>query len=143
MKKLIILITVIAFLGCNSSTGPNNSTLSGTYSLTDFHFYDNADCTGETFLDATPEELAQFDYTYEFDGNSVTIIQVIDGNEFFHQTCNYVIANDIFTPNCYLFPHTISSNQTEFYWEYKISDFVVGDETETVSACYKYIYTQQ
>mgnify|MGYP001277266240 CR=1 FL=1 len=143
MKKLIILIAVIAFLGCNSSTGPNNSTLSGTYSLTDFHFYDNADCTGETFLDATPEELAQLDYTYEFDGNSVTIIQIASGIEQLNQTCDYVILDDIFTPSCYPYPHTISSNQTEFSWEFgTTSDVTVEGVTETVSVCYKYIFTQ-
>ena len=146
MKKLILLLSILLIVGCEEDpTSTLNTTLSGTYSLTDYMVFDNSECTGESIIDATvtAATLTQLDYTYEFNGNNVTIIQIASEVEQFNQTCDYVILDDIFTPSCYLYPHTISSNQTEFYWEYKISDFVVGDETETVSACYKYIYTQQ
>ena len=41
--------------------------------------------------------LNQLDYTYEFNGNSVTIIQIASEVEQFNQTCDYVILDDIFT----------------------------------------------
>ena len=143
MKKLILLL--ILSLGCKDPTSTLNTTLSGTYSLTDYMMFDNSECTGESIIDATvtTATLTQLDYTYEFDGNSVTIIQIASGVEQLNQTCDYVIVNDIFTPSCYPYPHTISSNQTEFSWEFgTTSDVTVEGVTETVSICYKYIFTQ-
>ena len=157
MKKIIILLILcLAFNGCDGyfynedetvqfvGAGHNALTLSGTYSLTDYLWYDNAECTGESIIDSTilTASLAQFDYTYEFDGNSVTIIQVSSDIEMFNETCDYVILDDIFTPTCYPISHTISSNQTEFSWELTIPDATVEGVTDTVSVCYKYIFTQ-
>ena len=149
MKKIItLLILCLAFNGCDLDEyfidETNASTLSGTYSLTGYLWYLNAECTGESIIDSTivTATLTQLDYTYEFDGNSVTIIQVSSGSEIFNQTCDYVILDDIFTPSCYPIPHTISSNQTEFYWEFTASDVTVEGVTEAVSVCYKYIFTQ-
>ena len=122
-----------------------NTTLSGIYFLTGYYWYDNAECTGESIIDATvtTATLTQLDYTYEFNGNSVTIIQVASEVEQFNQTCDYVILDDIFTPSCYPYPHIISSNQKEFSWEFgTTSDVIVEGVTETVSVCYKYIFTQ-
>ena len=156
MKKIItLLILCLAFNGCdldeyfvaetNIVPETNASTLSGTYSLTGYLWYDNAECTGESIDDGSTAALTltQFDYTYEFDGNSVTIIQITSGVEQSNLTCDYVIVNDIFTPSCFPYPHTISSNQTEFSWEFgTTSDVTVEGVTETVSVCYKYIFTQ-
>ena len=145
MKKLILL-SIILIVGCEKDPASTlNTTLSGTYSLTGYFWYDNAECTGESIIDATvtTATLTQLDYTYEFDGNSVTIIQIASGVEQLNQTCDYIIVNDIFTPSCYPYPHTISSNQTEFSWEFgTTSDVTVEGVTETVSVCYKYIFTQ-
>ena len=144
MKKLILL-SILFIVGCEDPTSTFNTTLSGTYSLTGYFWYDNAECTGESIIDATvtTATLTQLDYTYEFDGNSVTIIQIASGVEQLNQTCDYVILDDIFTPSCYPYPHTISSNQTEFSWEFgTTSDVTVEGVSETVSVCYKYIFTQ-
>ena len=146
MKKLILLSSILLIVGCEEDPASTlNTTLSGTYSLTGYFWYDNAECTGESIIDATvtTATLTQLDYTYEFDGNSVTIIQIASGVEQFNQTCDYVIVNDIFTPSCFPYPHTISSNQTEFSWEFgTTSDVTVEGITETVSVCYKHIFTQ-
>ena len=146
MKKLILLSSILLIVGCEEDPASTlNTTLSGTYSLTGYFWYDNAECTGESIIDATvtTATLTQLDYTYEFDGNSVTIIQIASGVEQFNQTCDYVIVNDIFTPSCFPYPHTITSNQTEFSWEFgTTSDVTVEGITETVSVCYKYIFTQ-
>ena len=146
MKKLILLSSILLIVGCEEDPASTlNTTLSGTYSLTGYFWYDNAECTGESIIDATvtTATLTQLDYTYEFDGNSVTIIQIASGVEQFNQTCDYVIVNDIFTPSCFPYPHTITSNQTEFSWEFgTTSDVTVEGVTETVSVCYKYIFTQ-
>ena len=143
IRRLIILLLIV---GCEKDpTSTSNTTLSGTYSLTGYHWYDNAECAGESILDGGTEALtlAQLDYTYEFNGNSVTIILRSSGIEFFNQTCDYVIVNDIFTPSCYPYPHTISSNQTEFSWEIvTTSDVPVEGVTETFSVCYKHIFTK-
>ena len=144
MKKLLIIGLLIA--GCEKEP-PSiwNTTLSGTYSLTSYMMFDNSECTGESIIDESTAALTltQLDYTYEFDGNSVTIIQITSGVEQLNQTCDYVIHDDIFTPSCYPYPHTISSNQTEFSWEFgTTSDVTVEGITETVSVCYKYIFTQ-
>ena len=144
MKKLILL-SILLIVGCEDPTSTLNTTLSGTYSLTGYMMFDNSECTGESIIDATiaTATLTQLDYTYEFDGNSVTIIQIASGVEQLNQTCDYVIVNDIFTPSCFPYPHTISSNQTEFSWEFGTTSVVtVEDVTETVSVCYKYIFTQ-
>ena len=144
MKKLILL-SILLIVGCEEPTSILKTTLSGTYSLTDYMMFDNSDCTGESIIDATiaTATLTQLDYTYAFDGNSVTIIQIASGEEQLNQTCDYVILDDIFTPICYPYPHTISSDQTEFSWEFgTTSDVTVEDITETVSVCYKYIFTQ-
>ena len=145
MKKLILL-SILFILGCEKDPASTlNTTLSGTYSLTGYFWYDNAECTGESIIDESTAALTlnQLDYTYEFDGNSVTIIQIASGIEQLNQTCDYVILDDIFTPSCYPYPHTISSNQTEFSWEFgTTSDVTVEGVTETVSVCYKYIFTQ-
>ena len=144
MKKLILL-SILLIVGCEDPTSTLNTTLSGTYSLTDYMMFDNSECTGESIIDATvtTATLTQLDYTYEFDGISVTIIQITSGVEQLNQTCDYVIVNDIFTPSCFPYPHTISSNQTEFSWEFgTTSDVTVEGITETVSVCYKYIFTQ-
>ena len=153
MKKIFtLLILYLAFNGCDLDeyftpiTETNASTLSGTYSLTGYLWYLNAECTGESIIDSTivTATLTQLDYTYEFDGNSVTIIQVSGGIETFNQSCDYVIVSDIFTPSCYPYPHTISSNDIEFYWEFgTTSDVTVEGITETISVCYKYIITKQ
>ena len=144
MRKLLII--ALLFVGCDEDpTSTLNTTLSGTYSLTDYMMFDNSECTGESIIDTTTETatLTQLDYTYEFDGNSVTIIQITSGVEQLNQTCDYVIVNDIFTPSCFPYPHTISSNQTEFSWEFgTTSDVTVEGVTETVSVCYKYIFTE-
>ena len=144
MKKLLIIALLI--VGCEKDpTSIINTTLFGTYSLTGYMMFDNSECTGESIIDATiaTATLTQLDYTYEFDGNSVTIIQVSSGSEILNQTCDYVILDDIFTPSCYPIPHTITSNQTEFSWEFgTTSDVTVEGVTETVSVCYKYIFTQ-
>ena len=145
MKKLILL-SIILIVGCEDPTSTLNTTLSGTYSLTGYMMFDNSECTGESIIDATIATaiLTQLDYTYEFDGNSVTIIQIASGVEQLNQTCDYVILDDIFTPSCYPYPHTISSNQTEFSWELgTTSDVTAEGVTETVSACVKYIFTKQ
>ena len=145
MKKLILL-SILFIVGCEDPTSTLNTTLSGTYSLTDYMMFDNSECTGESIIDATiaTATLTLLDYTYEFDGNSVTIIQISSGVEQFNQTCDYVILDDIFTPSCYPYPHTISSNQTEFSWEFgTTSDVTVEGITVTVSACTKYIFTKQ
>ena len=146
MKKLILLSSILLIIGCEKDPASTlNTTLSGTYSLTGYFWYDNAECTGESIIDATvtTATLTQLDYTYEFDGNSVTIIQIASGVEQFNQTCDYVIVNDIFTPSCFPYPHTITSNQTEFSWEFgTTSDVTVEGITETVSVCYKHIFTQ-
>ena len=143
IRRLIILLLIV---GCEDPTSTLNTTLSGTYSLTDYMMFDNSECTGESIIDATvtTATLTQLDYTYEFDGNSVTIIQITSGVEQLNQTCDYVILDDIFTPSCYPYPHTISSNQTEFSWEIvTASDMPVEGVTETFSACYKHIFTKQ
>ena len=144
MKELLIILLLI--VGCEDPASILKTTLSGTYSLTGYMMFDNSECTGESIIDATIAiaTLTQLDYTYEFDGNSVTIIQIASGVEQFNQTCDYVIVNDIFTPSCYPYPHTISSNQTEFSWEFgTTSDVTVEGVTATVSACTKYIFTKQ
>ena len=143
--KNLILLSILLVVGCEVPTSTLNTTLSGTYSLTGYMMFDNSECTGESIIDATiaTATLTQLDYTYEFDGNSVTIIQIASGVEQFNQTCDYVIVNDIFTPSCFPYPHTITSNKTEFSWEFgTTSDVTVEDVTETVSVCYKYIFTQ-
>ena len=146
MKKLILLLSILLIVGCEEDPASTlNTTLSGTYSLTGYFWYDNAECTGESIIDATvtTATLTQLDYTYAFDANSVTIIQIASGEEQLNQTCDYVILDDIFTPSCYPYPHTISSNQTEIAWEFgTTSDVTVEGVTETVSVCYKYIFTQ-
>ena len=142
IRRLIILLLIF---GCENPTSTLNTTLSGTYSLTDYMMFDNSECTGESIIDATvtAATLTQLDYTYEFNGNNVTIIQIASEVEQFNQTCDYVILDDIFTPSCYPYPHTISSNQTEFSWEFgTTSDVTVEGVTETVSVCYQYIFTQ-
>jgi hypothetical protein len=144
MKKLLIIGLLIA--GCEKEP-PSiwNTTLSGTYSLTSYMMFDNSECTGESIIDESTAALTltQLDYTYEFDGNSVTIIQIASEVEQLNQTCDYVIVDNIFTPICYPYPHTISSDNPEFSWEFgTISDVTVEGITETVSVCYKYIFTQ-
>ena len=143
MKKLLIIALLI--VGCEDPASILKTTLSGTYSLTGYMMFDNSECTGESIIDESTAALTltQLDYTYEFDGNSVTIIQVSSGIETFNQSCDYVIVSDILTPSCYPYPHTISPNQTEFSWEFgTTSDVTVEGITETVSVCYKYIFTQ-
>ena len=144
MKKLLIIALLI--VGCEKDpTSIIDTTLLGTYTLTGYMMFDNSECTGESIIDATiaTATLTQLDYTYAFDGNSVTIIQIASGEEQLNQTCDYVILDDILTPICYPYPHTISSDQTEFSWEFgTTSDVIVEDITETVSVCYKYIFTQ-
>ena len=150
IRRLIILLLIV---GCEKDpTSTSNTTLSGTYSLTGYLMYDNAECTGESIIDESTETLtetltfpiAQSVYTYEFNGNSVTIINTSSGIETLNQTCDYVIANDIFTPSCFPYPHTISSNQTEFSWEIVTTSVAPGEGvTETISACMKYIFTKQ
>ena len=78
IRRLIILLLIV---GCEDPTSTLNTTLSGTYSLTDYMMFDNSECTGESIIDATvtTATLTQLDYTYEFDGNSVTIIQIASG----------------------------------------------------------------
>ena len=145
MKKLILL-SILFIVGCEDPTSTLDTTLSGTYSLTGYMMFDNSECTGESIIDESTAALTltQLDYTYEFDGNSVTIIQVSGGIETFNQSCDYVIVSDILTPSCYPYPHTISSDKTEFSWEFgTTSDVTVEDITETVSACTKYIFTKQ
>ena len=145
MKKLILL-SILLIVGCEDPTSTLNTTLSGTYSLTDYMMFDNSECTGESIIDESTAALTltQLDYTYEFDGNSVTIIQVSSGIETFNQSCDYVIVSDIFTPSCYPYPHTISSDKTEFSLDFgTTSDVIVEGITVTVSACTKYIFTKQ
>ena len=143
MKKLLIIALLI--VGCEDPASILKTTLSGTYSLTGYMMFDNSECTGESIIDESTAALTltQLDYTYEFDGNSVTLIQVSSGIETFNQSCDYVIVSDILTPSCYPYPHSISSDKTEFSWEFgTTSDVTVEDITETVSVCYKYIFTQ-
>ena len=142
IRRLIILLLIV---GCEDPASILKITLSGTYSLTGYMMFDNSECTGESIIDESTAALTltQLDYTYEFDGNSVTIIQVSSGIENFNQSCDYVIVSDILTPSCYPYPHTISSDKTEFSWEFgTTSDVTVEGITETVSVCYKYIFTQ-
>ena len=144
MKKLLIIVLLI--VGCEEPTSPFITTLSGTYSLTDYMMFDNSECTGESIIATaiTSATLTELDYTYEFNGNSVSIIQIVSGVEQLNQTCDYVILNNIFTPICYPYPHTINSNLSEFSWELgTTSDVTIEGITETVSVCYKYIFTQQ
>ena len=144
MKKLLIIALLI--VGCEDPASILKTTLSGTYSLTGYMMFDNSECTGESIIDESTAALTltQLDYTYEFDGNSVTIIQVSSGIETFNQSCDYVIVSDILTPSCYPYPHTISSDKTEFSWEFgTTSDVTVEGITVTVSACTKYIFTKQ
>ena len=144
MKKLLIIALLI--VGCEDPASILKTTLSGTYSLTGYMMFDNSECTGESIIDESTAALTltQLDYTYEFDGNSVTIIQVSSGLENFNQSCVYVIVSDILTPSCYPYPHTISSDKTEFSWEFgTTSDVIVEGITVTVSACTKYIFTKQ
>ena len=144
MKKLLIIALLI--VGCEDPASILKTTLSGTYSLTGYMMFDNSECTGESIIDESTAALTltQLDYTYEFDGNSVTLIQVSSGIETFNQSCDYVIVSDILTPSCYPYPHTISSDKTEFSWEFvATSDVTVEEITETVSICYKYIFTQE
>ena len=144
MKKLLIIFLLI--VGCEDPASVLKTTLSGTYSLTGYMMFDNSECTGESIIDESTAALTltQLDYTYEFDGNSVTIIQVSSGIETFNQSCDYVIVSDILTPSCYPYPHTISSDKTEFSWEFgTTSDVTVEGITVTVSACTKYIFTKQ
>ena len=85
--------------------------------------------------------MAQSEFSYEFDDNNVTIIQLTSGVEQFNQTCEYIRVYDIFTPNCYPYPHTISSNESEFAYEIgTTSDVTVEGVTKTVSVCHKYIF---
>ena len=143
MKKLLIIALLI--VGCEDPASILKTTLSGTYSLTGYMMFDNSECTGESIIDESTAvlTLTQLDYTYEFDGNSVTLIQVSSGIETFNQSCDYVIVSDILTPSCYPYPHTISSDKTEFSWEFgTTSDVTVEGITETVSVCYKHIFTQ-
>ena len=143
IRRLIILLLIV---GCEDPTSTLNTTFSGTYSLTDYKMFDNSECTGESIIDAivTTATLTQLDYTYTFDGNSVTIIQVSFGIENFNQSCDYVIVSDIFTPSCYPYPHTISSDKKEFSLDFgTTSDVIVEGITVTVSACTKYIFTKQ
>ena len=146
MKKLLLL-SVILIVGCEKDPASTlNTTLSGTYSLTGYFWYDNAECTGESIIDATvtTATLTQLDYTYSFDGNSVTIIHVSFGIENFNQSCDYVIVSDILTPSCYPYPHTISSDKTEFSLDFgTTSDVIIEGITVTISACTKYIFTKQ
>ena len=142
IRRLIILLLIV---GCEDPASILKTTLSGTYSLTGYMMFDNSECTGESIIDESTAALTltQLDYTYEFDGNSVTIIQVSSGIENFNQSCDYVIVSDILTPSCYPYPHTISSDKTEFSWEFgTTSDVTVEGITVTVSACTKYIFTQ-
>ena len=144
MKKLLIIALLI--VGCEDPASILKTTLSGTYSLTGYMMFDNSECTGESIIDESTAALTltQLDYTYEFDGNSVTLIQVSSGIETFNQSCDYVIVSDILTPSCYPYPHTISSDKTEFSWEFgTTSNETVEDITVTVSACTKYIFTKQ
>ena len=144
MKKILIIALLI--VGCEEPTSILKTTLSGTYSLTDYMMFDNSECTGESIVDESTAALTltQLDYTYEFDGNSVTLIQVSSGIETFNQSCDYVIVSDILTPSCYPYPHTISSDKTEFSLDFgTTSDVIVEDITVTVSACTKYIFTKQ
>ena len=144
MKKLLIIALLI--VGCEDPASILKTTLSGTYSITGYMMFDNSECTGESIIDESTAALTltQLDYTYEFDGNSVTIIQVSSGIETFNQSCDYVIVSDILTPSCYPYPHTISSDKTEFSWEFgTTSDVTVEGITVTVSACTKYIFTKQ
>ena len=144
MKKLLIIALLI--VGCEDPASILKTTLSGTYSLTGYMMFDNSECTGESIIDESTAALTltQLDYTYEFDGNSVTLIQVSSGIETFNQSCDYVIVSDILTPSCYPYPHTISSDKTEFSWEFgTTSDVTVEGITVTVSACTKYIFTKQ
>ena len=144
IRRLIILLLIV---GCEKDpASPLNTTLSGIYSLTGYYWYDNAECTGESIIDATitAATLTQLDYTYEFDGNSVTIIQIASGVEQLNLTCDYVIVSDILTPSCYPYPHAISSDKSELSWEFvATSDVTVEEITETVSICYKHIFTQE
>ena len=119
MKKLILL-SILLIVGCEDPASILKTTLSGTYSLTGYMMFDNSECTGESIIDESTAALTltQLDYTYEFDGNSVTIIQDVSGTENFNQSCDYVIVSDILTPSCYPYPHTISSDKTEFSWEF-------------------------
>ena len=145
MKKLILL-SIILIVGCEDPTSILKTTLSGTYSLTGYMMFDNSECTGESIIDESTAALTltQLDYTYEFDGNSVTLIQVSSGIETFNQSCDYVIVSDILTPSCYPYPHTISSDKTEFSLDFgTTSDVIVEGITVTVSACTKYIFTKQ
>tara|TARA_B110000116_G_C16212125_1_gene305571 strand:+ start:31 stop:465 length:435 start_codon:yes stop_codon:yes gene_type:complete len=144
MKKILIIALLI--VGCEDPASILKTTLSGTYSLTGYMMFDNSECTGESIIDESTAALTltQLDYTYEFDGNSVTLIQVSSGIETFNQSCDYVIVSDILTPSCYPYPHTISSDKTEFSWEFgTTSDVTVEGITVTVSACTKYIFTKQ
>ena len=143
IRRLIILLLIV---GCEDPASILKTTLSGTYSLTGYMMFDNSECTGESIIDESTAALTltQLDYTYEFDGNSVTIIQVSSGIENFNQSCDYVIVSDILTPSCYPYPHTISSDKTEFSWEFGTTSDMTGEGiTVTVSACTKYIFTKQ
>ena len=144
MKKLLLIALLI--VGCETNPiSILNTKLSGTYTLTDYVLYNNAECTGVSIVDELIEELtlSQLDYKYVFNGNSVTIIQISSGIEQLNQTCDYVIVNDIFTPSCFPYPHNVNSNKSEFFWEFgTTSDVTVEGITETISVCYKYIFTK-
>ena len=143
MKKLLIILLLI--VGCDEvPTSILDDQLTGTYSLTNYLWYDNADCTGESIINESAAELTltELEYSYSFDGNSVTIIQISSGNEQFNLTCDYVIVSDIFTPGCFPNPHTLNSDRSEFTWELATTNEVsVEGYNETLTVCQKYIFT--
>ncbi len=142
MKKLL-LITLLCF-GCEDINTALETTLSGTYTLTDYQMYANADCSGESIIDSTVAALTltQLDYNYSFEGNSVNIVQITNGVEELNESCDYLIVDDILTPSCFPLPHTLSSDHTQFSWELGADNITVDGYDSPISVCYRYKFSK-
>ena len=117
MKKLLLII--LFSISCEDINTALETTLSGTYTLTDYQMYANADCSGESIIDSAVAALTltQLEYKYSFDENSVTIVQITNDVEELNENCDYLIVDDVLTPSCFPVPHTLNSNHTQFFWE--------------------------
>ena len=144
MKKLILSMLII--LGCDETlTSSLNTTLSGNYSLTDYQMYTTADCSGESIIDSAVAALTltQLDYSYSFEKNSVTIVQIANGMVELNESCDYLIVDNILTPACFPIPHTLTENHSQFSWELGVDNVTVDGIDTPISVCYRYIFSKK
>ena len=142
MKKLLLII--LFSFSCEDINTALETTLSGTYTLTDYQMYANAGCSGESIIDSAVAALTltQLEYKYSFDENSVTIVQITNDVEELNENCDYLIVDDILTPSCFPVPHTLNSNHTQFFWELGADDITVDGYDTPISVCYRYIFSK-